>query len=68
MLNFLIALAVQPIFALFTYVIIRGVIYIYEEICADIKKAKRYIRQGIWDLEWKWKLWKRGVYEWITKW
>jgi hypothetical protein len=62
---FLVALAIQPIFAVFTYILIRFCLYVYEEICADIKNAKRRIRQGIWDLEWQWKLWKRGVYEWL---
>jgi len=49
------------------YVLICGAIYLWQEICADIKKAKRRLRQGIWDLEWEWKLWKKGAIEWITK-
>ena len=49
------------------YVLICGAIYLCQEICADIKKAKRRIKQGIWDLEWEWNLWKEGVMEWLTK-
>ena len=49
------------------YVLICGAIYLCQEIRADIKKARRRIKQSIWDLEWEWNLWKKGVVEWLTK-
>lgn len=42
-----------------SYVAVCGLIYIIEEINSEIKNAKRYIRDTIWEFEWKWKMLKR---------
>lgn len=55
------------IIAAILYILLSGLFYLVQEICADVKKAKRRIKQGVWDLEWEWKLWKEGVKEWLTK-
>ncbi len=66
MTNFIIALAI-PFLVAFAYVLFCGALYICGELIADIKKAKRRVKQGIWDLEWKWNLWKKGLWEWLTR-
>jgi hypothetical protein len=66
-IKFLIALAVQPVLALFTYVVFSAAIYIYEETIYFVKSFKRRLRQAKWDLQWKLHLIRKGVNQWITK-
>ena len=61
MWQFLIGFAATIILAVPIYILICGVLYIYEEIVAEVKKVKCFMRQGIWDLEWKWRIWKKGA-------
>lgn len=64
MLNFIIALAVQPIFIIFTKIMIEGVFFLYEEMCCNINNFKRWKRQALWDLEWEWKLLRKDIERW----
>lgn len=41
-----------------SYVAVCGLIYIIEEVNSTVKKVRRNIRDAIWELEWKWKLFK----------
>lgn len=67
MLNFLIALAVQPIFIFLTLFINELAHFIHDEICAEINNFKRWKRQTLWDLEWEYKLLRKDIKRWLTK-
>ena len=64
MLNFLIALAVQPIFIIFTKFLIELAFFIYDEVCCIINNLKREVRQAIWDFEWQYKLFRKALKTW----
>ena len=66
MIKILVAIALLLLLAVLIYILFCAMVYIFQEIWATIKKAKRRIKQSIWDLEWEWKLWKKGVLEWIA--
>lgn len=67
MLKFIIALAVQPIFIILTKIMIEGIFFIHDEICAEINNFKRWKRQTLWDLEWEWKLLRKDFERWTTR-
>lgn len=64
MLNFIIALAVQPIFIIFTKFLIELAFFIYDEVCCTINNLKREIRQVICDIEWKINLYRKVIEKW----
>ena len=64
MLNFLIALAVQPICFMIAYTVIGGVIFIHQEICAEVRNLKQEAKQALWDAEWQWKLLRKDIERW----
>lgn len=64
MLNFLIALALQPIFIFLTLLTVEAVHFIHDEICAEVNRLKRDIKQAIWDAEWQWKLIRKDIRRW----
>ena len=41
------------------YVAICAGVYLYQEICAEVNKFKRWKKQAIWDIEWQWKLMRK---------
>ena len=41
------------------YVIISLLVFIYEETICNIRNAKRFFKETLWDFEWKWKQWRR---------
>lgn len=64
MLKFLIALALQPIFIFLTLLVVDAIHYIHQEICAEVNRLKRDIKQAIWDAEWQWKLIRKDIRRW----
>lgn len=58
LLMFLLAIAVQPLLAIFFLFIWDATIYIVEETNHSWKALKRSAREAVWEMEWKLKLMK----------
>lgn len=56
-----IVMLIAPIIsAIIYYILISFLIFVCEEMCAEYKKFKIICRQGKWDIQWKYKLFKEG--------
>jgi hypothetical protein len=64
MLNFIIALAVQPIFIFLTLLVNEGVHFIHDEICAEANNFEKWKQQAKRDAEWQWKLLRKDIEKW----
>lgn len=60
MLTAVVMLVGPLICAIIYYVLISFLIFVCEEIWAECKNFKVWCRQGKWDFEWQWKLFKEG--------
>ena len=63
MWKIILVIAVQPLFCIFCEAVVRGCIYICQEVKYSVSEFKRSAEYFIRDIEWKWKLMK-GEQKW----
>lgn len=63
-----IVMLVGPLICAFIYYVLLSFLnFVCEEIYSECKNFKVLCRQGKWDLEWQWKLFREGIKQWTTE-